>query len=201
MRERIVGHLGAFERIPTGGDDLRRAAVALTVVADDQGEACFVISRRVEDLRSHGGQWAIPGGRMDAGETPEQTALRELHEEVGLDLPGDSALGQLDDFATRSGYLITPVVVWGAGASQPVPNPDEVAAVFRVPVDDLDEPGVPELSRIPESSHTLLSIPFEKLETTIHAPTAAMLFQFREVALHGRHTRVFHYEQPVFAWR
>ena len=77
-------------------------------------------------------------------------------------------------------------------------DPAEVAAVYRVPLEDLDAPEVPRLRRIPESDRPVISIPL--LGADIHAPTAAILFQLREVAVHGRSTRVAHYEQPVFAW-
>ncbi len=207
LRERVVANLAAFRRQEPAhpkrwelDGDLRHAAVALTLVGDTEGQACFVITRRSETLRNHGGQWALPGGRIDAGETPEQTALRELREEVSLEVPPHQVLGRLDDFVTRSGFLIAPVVVWGEGAGEAIPNPAEVAAVYRVPLSDLDEPNVPELTHIPESDRPLLGIPFACLGTTIMSPTAAMIFQMREVALYGRDTRVSHYEQPIFAW-
>ncbi len=152
-------------------------------------------------MRNHPGQWALPGGRIDPGETAQQTALRELDEELGLALDADAVLGQLDDFVTRSGYVITPVVCWGGAARALAPNPDEVAAVHVVPVRELEHPDIPQLRAIPESDRPVLSLPMPILGTSIHAPTAAVLFQLREVALHGRNTRVAHYEQPVFAWR
>jgi len=68
-------------------------------------------------------------------------------------------------------------------------------------VAELDRPGIPELRAIPESDRPVLSLPIPMLGTSIHAPTAAVLYQLREVAIHGRATRVAHYEQPVFAWR
>jgi hypothetical protein len=78
-------------------------------------------------------------------------------------------------------------------------NPLEVAAVYRVALDELERPEVPHLRRIPESDRPVLSVPL--LGTQIHAPTAAFLYQLREVALWGRETRVALYDQPVFAWR
>ena len=74
----------------------------------------MLLTRRAAGLRAHRGQWALPGGRCDEGETPVEAALRELHEELGLELGPDDVLGLLDDYPTRSGYLITPVVVWAA---------------------------------------------------------------------------------------
>ncbi len=200
LRDRISAHLERHERRPHEDATKRRAAVAIVLVADAEGEASFVITRRAATLRSHGGQWAIPGGRVDAGESPEQTALRELREEVGLRLPEASVLGRLDDYPTRSGYVITPVVVWGDGAGELVPNPAEVARAYVVPLHVLDLPQIPQLRAIPESDRPVISLPIEVLGVNVHAPTAAVLFQLREVAVHGRPTRVDHFEQPVFAW-
>ena len=199
LRARIARNLEGFARQAHAGEGLRSAAVALALLPDERGAACFVLTRRAPRLRAHGGQWALPGGRLDAGETPEAAALRELREEVGLALDEDAALGLLDDYPTRSGYSITPVVVWvGAGVAL-APDPAEVAAAYRVPVSELLRDDVPQLRRIPESDRPVISIPL--LGVNVHAPTAAILFQLREVALRGLETRVAHYEQPVFAWR
>ncbi len=199
LRERIRANLDGFETQGHDDDALRPAAVALVLLPGEAGEACFALTRRASRLRSHRGQWALPGGRLDRGESPEQAALRELSEEVGLALEPDSVLGRLDDYPTRSGYVITPVVVWGGKDSNMAPNPEEVAAAYRVPLTELERPDVPQLRRIPESERPVISIPL--LGTNIHAPTAAVLYQLREVALRGEATRVAHYEQPVFAWR
>lgn len=199
LRERVGRNLERFEVRPHRDEELRAAAVAIALVSDDDGAACFVLTRRAAGLRAHGGQWAIPGGRLDAGETPEQAALRELDEEVGLPLHPTSVLGRLDDFPTRSGFVITPVVVWAGADAELVANPEEVESIFRVPLAELDRPDVPRLHHIPESERPLISIPL--LGTNIHAPTAAILFQLREVAIWGRDTRVAEYEQPLFAWR
>lgn len=198
LRARIARHLDSFDVKPHAADGLRAAAVALAIVADDDGTGCFVLTRRAAGLRAHGGQWAIPGGRLDAGETAERAALRELDEEVGLHLEADCVLGRLDDFPTRSGYRITPIVVWAGHDARLVANPDEVSGIYRVPLSELDRPDVPRLHHIPESDRPLISIPL--LGTNIHAPTAAILFQLREAAIWGRDTRVAEFEQPVFAW-
>jgi 8-oxo-dGTP pyrophosphatase MutT (NUDIX family) len=201
LRARVTAHLSRFERVAAADPSLVRAAVAATLIGDSQGRACFVITRRTEGLRNHPGQWALPGGRIDPGESLEETALRELREEIGLELTHSDRLGLLDDFVTRSGFAITPVVFWGGETPLLLPNPEEVAAVYAVPVDDLDAPDIPTLRAIPESDRPVISLPIPMLGTSIHAPTAAVLFQLREVAIHGRNTRVSHYEQPVFAWR
>jgi 8-oxo-dGTP pyrophosphatase MutT (NUDIX family) len=149
-------------------------------------------------MRAHPGQWALPGGRLDEGETAEVAALRELSEELGLALAPDSVLGLLDDYSTRSGYRITPVVVWGGDVVPDiVANPDEVAAVYIAHAADYDVE--PMFAAIPESPDPIIRVPM--LGAWIHAPTAAVVYQFRELALHGRTTRVAQYEQPVFAWK
>ena len=199
LLDRVRAHLGAFDRVALPDDGRRRAAVAEVLLADAEGRACFLITRRAATLRNHTGQWALPGGRIDAGETAEDAALRELREEVGLTLDAAAVLGLLDDYGTRSGYIITPVVVWGGDVGTLVPNPAEVAKIFRVPLDDLEGPDVPRLVSIPESDRPVIQLPL--LGTLIHAPTAAVLYQMREVVVHGRPTRVNHLEQPVWAWR
>jgi 8-oxo-dGTP pyrophosphatase MutT (NUDIX family) len=199
LRARARKNLAGFERRPIAPDGRRPAAVAVVLLADDDGRACFLLTRRAATLRAHARQWALPGGRIDAGESAEGAALRELGEEVGLVLDNASVLGLLDDYGTRSGFIITPVVVWAGAAAELVPNPDEVAHVYRVPITDLDKPDVPRLITIPESDRPVIQVPL--LSSLIHAPTAAVLYQVREVVVHGRPTRVAHFEQPTWAWK
>jgi 8-oxo-dGTP pyrophosphatase MutT (NUDIX family) len=202
LRDTLEAHLARFERrsvAPGDRGDRRSAAVALVVVPDEAGNAAVLLTLRAAGLRRHGGQWALPGGRLEAGETPELGALRELEEEVGLALPAGEILGCLDDFATRSGFVITPVVVWGAGDAPLRPDPAEVESVYRVPLAELLEPKNLLLQTIPQSDRPVLALAI--LGTVVYAPTAAILHQFAEVAVSGRETRVAHYEQPLFAWR
>ena len=164
------------------------------------GGAAFLLCRRAATLNGHGGQWALPGGRVDAGETAEETARRELHEELGLDLGADAVLGRLDDYVTRSGYVITPVVLWADGDVHLEPNPAEVAYVYRFGLHELQRPDSPRFVDIPESDRPVVQVPLGK--DLIHAPTGAVLVQFRWVALDGRAgERVHEFEQPVFAWK
>ena len=172
---------------------MRHAAVGIVVLADATAQACFVITRRLSTLRRHAGQWALPGGRLDASETAQAAARREIREEINLDLPADAVLGRLDDFVTRSGHLISPYVLWAPGQVSVVASPDEVDSAFRVPLHELDHPRALHL-------RPLLHFVLPTLPTDVHAPTAAILFQFREVALHGREVRVADVEQPFFAW-
>src|ERR1700727_1359723 len=177
--------LRRFTRIAVPLDGRRAAAVAIAV--SDDG---FVLTRRAPKLRAHGGQFAAPRGRVDA-------ALRELREEVAASAERSKCLGILDDYPTRSGYVITPVVVWLSDGRQLRANPDEVAEVYQIPLGSLD--GTPRFIPIPESDRPVIQLPL--VGHFVHAPTAAVLYQFREVAVHGRETRVAHLEQPVFAWR
>ena len=199
LKQQIQANLAGFERRALAAPDHRQAAVGVVVLDDELGRACFVLTRRPGSLRRHAGQFALPGGRLEPGETPEAAAVRETEEEVGLHLEPSAVLGRLDDFATRSQHLITPLVVWADQDAALEPSPDEVEAVYRVPLTDLERPGNPSISQIPHSDRPLIS--FSLVGTTVFAPTAAILFQFREVALHGRPTRVAHFEQPLFAWR
>ena len=203
FRQRVHERMESFERREIVDHDLLRAAVAVVLVSNEDGDASFILTRRPLTLRRHAGQWALPGGRTDEGESVTEAALREVKEEVGLELDRDGVVGHLDDFQTRSGFVITPVVVWGPDQPELTPDPVEVQAAHIVPLEVLDAPGVPRVS-ISEgqtSDRPLLCFPIPLLSTTVWAPTAAMLYQTREVLLHGRSTRVAHFEQPRFAWK
>lgn len=213
LRRQLAQRLGVFERRALGGAEADRAAVAVTLVEQGLGadlpgfprhaawsdQAALVLTRRALHLKRHAGQWALPGGRIDAGETADAAALRELREEVGLEIEPSGVLGLLDDFATRSGYVITPVVVWGGAARALTPNPAEVRSVHRIPVAEFMRDDAPILERLEGSEHPVLKMPVGA--NWIAAPTAAVIYQFCELCFAGRATRVAHYEQPRFAWR
>jgi 8-oxo-dGTP pyrophosphatase MutT (NUDIX family) len=197
----IARRCAAFPRLASdGAPSLTRAAVAIALVEAERsaGETAFVLTRRTADLRAHRNQWALPGGRCDAGETPAAAALREMHEEVGLNLGADAVLGLLDDYPTRSGYLITPVVVWAGEGARLHPNAAEVASVHRIPLADVVKADAFDFVTIPESDRRVVRVRIDR--HLIHAPTAAVIYQFREL-IAGRTTRVADLEQPVFAWR
>lgn len=198
LRKKIREHLKEFHSKRIQLDGKRHAAVAAVLLEDEEGRACFLLTRRSESLRRHRGQWALPGGGVENEETADEAALRELEEEVDLRLDKNEILGHLDDYSTRSGFVITPVVLWCCKFAALTPDPNEVAAAYRVPLTELYVPESPRFRKIPESDRPVISLPL--MDTQIHAPTAAILYQFREVALRGRQTRVAHYEQPVFAW-
>ncbi|MEM9035077.1 MAG: CoA pyrophosphatase [Actinomycetota bacterium] len=163
------------------------------------GGASVILTRRQPRMRAHAGQWAFPGGRVDPGEDPIEAARREVSEEIGLDLPDEALLGRLDDYPTRSGYVISPFVFWAGAGAEPVANPDEVASIHRISVRELLRPDSPRFVDIPESDRPVIQMPIGS--DLIHAPTGAVLHQFRAVAYEGRSIRVDGFEQPVFAWR
>lgn len=230
LRHRLTTNIAAHPRLTVDLADRRHAAVAIVLVdshADHDGEpltdteigmemvadageldgrmvgvaggAAFLLCRRATRLSKHAGQWALPGGRLDPGEDPIEAALRETHEELGVELRGADVLGLLDDYPTRSGYVITPVVVWGGADPELRPSPDEVRAVYRIGLAALRD-GEPRFHTIPESERPVVQLPLGN--DRIHAPTGAILLQFRNVALGGRiGERVDHLEQPVWAWR
>ena len=198
LRARAAERLAAHERIAVDDPELRQAAVVVAIVSDDEGRACFLLTRRQPRMRAHAGQWALPGGRVDPGESLTEAALRELQEEVGVE--GATVLGLLDDYPTRSGYRITPVVAWIEADTELVANPVEVAAVHRVPLAELTRPDGPRfLDGISDAEGPVIQVPIG--DHLIHAPTGAVLHQFSEVVLRGRTTRVAHFDEPPFARR
>ncbi|HXW46079.1 MAG TPA: CoA pyrophosphatase [Streptosporangiaceae bacterium] len=196
QRETLAANLAAFRRIEIVRPDLKPASVAVCVRPGSSGDV-LLITRRAPGLRAHAGQWALPGGRRDAGESVQDAALRELQEETGVRAAAADVLGVLDDYVSRSGYVITPVVVWGGSAGGELTGPaSEVTQVFEVPLADLDVE--PEFLRIPETDAPVIRLPL--FDRYVHAPTAAVIYQFCQVGLHGVEQRVAHFEAPVFAW-
>ena len=195
-RSAVAARLESFPRVAANLPELRQAAVAVCVTEHD-GIPSLLLTRRAARLRAHAGQWALPGGRRDAGETAAEGALRELAEEVGLSLGAGAVLGLLDDYVTRSGYVITPVVCWAGQVGELTGAEAEVASVHQVPLADLDVE--PRFISIPESDAPVIQLPL--FGSYLHAPTAAVVHQFCWIACRGEVKRVAHYEQPVFAWR
>ncbi len=198
---------------PEGGPDgdTPYAALDMSAVPGDidgfdgriegvSGGAAFLLCLRAPTMNRHAGQWALPGGRIDHGETARAAALREIDEELEFSVRPSDVLGTLDDYPTRSGFVITPIVVWGGRDVQMSPDPREVARVLQVGLHELCRADSPRYVSIPESDRPVVQLPIGR--DLVHAPTGAVLLQFRWVALEGRAgARVSELEQPVFAWR
>lgn len=197
-RSDVQTRLDAFgvRRIPLNTN--MRAASVMLVMAPRDGHRGVWLTRRPAGMNRHAAQFALPGGRLDDGETHHEAGLRELHEEMGIALGEDTILGDLDDYQTRSGYVMTPTVAWMDDEIDPEPNPDEVEHTFLIDLDELAA-AEPQFETIPQSDRPVMSLPL--IGRHIHAPTAAVLFQFAGVALRDDPVRVADYEQPLFAWR
>lgn len=198
LRQKLANNIARLELQTVNNPKLKPAAVAIAITEDDAGAPAFILTRRSGTLRRHSRQWALPGGRLDPGESVVEAALREMEEEIGLYLSPHDLVGRLDDYPTRSGYNISPLVFWAGPGKTLKPNPSEVHALYLVPLEELNRPESPDLIRIPESDRPVIRMAI--MNDMVHAPTAALLYQFREVAMHGRMLRVDHFEQPVFAW-
>jgi 8-oxo-dGTP pyrophosphatase MutT (NUDIX family) len=204
MRERIRENLAGYVRRVVAPDGLRAAAVTVVLApSEDHATATFLLTRRAPRLSSHAGQYALPGGRIDSGEDALTAARRELQEELGIEAAPSQVLGVLDDLPTRSGYLVTPFVVWLGERAEPRPSPDEIAEVHRVPLGDLyagrGRGGNRGLSAGAQAGRSVFSLFIPTLGHDLFAPTAAILDHFREVALMGRATRAVRFGEPEFA--
>ena len=199
LRERITSNLKNHPTVTHERVDLRRAAVAVAVAPQENGQSGFILTRRSRNLQTHSHQYALPGGKIDVGETQEQTVLREVHEEIGIRAETNVILGYLDDYVTRSGFIITPIVLWIPDLQNLKPEPGEVDEIFIIGFDELFRPDSPRWVKIPESKKLVLQLPLRN--RLIHAPTAALIYQFREIGIQGNLIRTDHIEEPVWAWK
>lgn len=188
----------AFPRLEQQG--ARRAAVALAIVPTPEGHG-LVLTERTRTMRHHAGQYALPGGLSEPGEDSVTTALRETHEEIGVPVQEWTVLGQLDDYVTARGTVISPVVMSAQRALAFTASPDEVESIILIPIDQpraamewvpgdlqpFDRPGAEAAKAITVNGHMLF------------APTGAVVFQFLELWEHGRVVRVHDIGEPVFA--
>lgn len=203
LKQQISNRLDRLDYRTIADDALRHAAVVLAITGHEvrPGHPSVLLTRRPKTLGRHSGQYALPGGKVDPGETSVQAALRELREELGVAAGPDRVLGRLDDYPTRSKFRITPVVVWLGNECNLVPSPDEVCRVFRIPFEELDSEAIPVFEPGIHMDRPVLCSEFPTLGHRMYSPTAAILYQFREVAIRGDTTRVAHYDQPRFAWQ
>jgi 8-oxo-dGTP pyrophosphatase MutT (NUDIX family) len=194
LRTRVRENLRRFERRPIRlSAERRRAGVAIALLDADTNPAVLMIKR--SDMGRHPGQWAFPGGAVEPGERTAAAALREAWEEVGL--ASAEIAGVLDDILTGTGFIITPVVVFADTGVRLRRSSDEVHSLHRVGLGRLMAPGMPSWARL-DSGPDLLQYRLRH-DMVVHAPSGAILWQFAEVALRGRSTRVAKLRQPAFA--
>lgn len=200
-RAALQASFAEFRARDAPASDLRRAAVAI-VLGEDQvdGVVRFLLTQRPTTLSAHPGQFALPGGKLDPGETHVQAVVREVGEEVGLTITADDVVGRLDDYQTRSGYVIRPFVVWTGHLHQAVPSAAEVATLLRIPAAALTGSAVPTLLQLPGGSAPILQMPLGG-GRVVHAPTGALLYQFAGWAFSRRYIDMTSFAEPEFAWR
>jgi 8-oxo-dGTP pyrophosphatase MutT (NUDIX family) len=198
LKQKVMANLAAFPRLALDRPDLRHAAVAV-LISPVNGAPTFALTRRALTMRRGAGNYALPGGNLDPGESPEDGAVRETWEELGVPLPAEAALGRLDDFVTLGGHVVTPVVLWSEAPLTLKPDPTEVHDAWLIPLEHLDHPESPRAEAHPDGGEPILRM-FANGQW-INPPTAAFLYQFREVALHGRWTRVASVGQPPWTAR
>lgn len=205
IRGQIRANLAGYRRRVVAAEGLRAAAVSIVLAPLPDRTTAFLLTLRTPRLNSHAGQYALPGGKLDPGEDALTAARRELHEELGIEAGPKQVLGALDDLPTRSGYLVTPFVMWPGEAAAPRPAPDEIATLHRIPLDDLfagpGRGGNRGLSASDESGPSVFSLFIPELDHDLFAPTAAIMDHFREVALLGRPTPAVRFGEPLFAQR
>jgi 8-oxo-dGTP pyrophosphatase MutT (NUDIX family) len=177
VRAAVTGHP---DLPPIGhGDEEGPNSAVLAAVWDEDGEARVLLTRRTAWLRSHSGQVAFPGGRVEPGETLVEAALRESHEEVGLDPASVEVVGRLSRMHTiSSGAGIHPFVgVVRGGRPATAANPDEVDRVFDVAVGELMADGVfhEEIWGIADTERSIYF--FDLAGETVWGATARMLYE------------------------
>lgn len=166
---------------PDHAEPLVAAAVLAGLVERPDGTT-LLLTRRTDSLRRHAGQVALPGGRIDPGETPLQAALREAREEIDLDPSHVEPMGISTAYQTGTGYLVTPIVAFVSPRMALRPNPDEVAAIFEAPFEYLMNPAHHEQrSYVTAEGHTRHYYAIHWRDQLIWGATAGMVR-----ALHDR---------------
>lgn len=165
------------------------------------GVVRFLLTQRPTTLSAHPGQFALPGGKLEPGEDHVGALVREVAEEVGVAISADDVVGRLDDYVTRSGFVIRPFVAWTEHLHEAVPSAAEVATLLRIPVTALNGPAVPILLQLPGvEGPPILQMPVGG-GRVVHAPTGALLYQFASWAFGRRYIDMTAFAEPEFAWR
>ncbi len=194
LRKRIEVNLASRDWVRA---EPTRAAAVSVIAFDVEAVPSFCLIKRARRGRN-AGQWALPGGKVEPGESPQDAALREASEEVGLPA-GSRVLGRLDDMATTSGFVIAPFVVAAPDGWRPRAADAEVHACFEFAVPDLLGDDVVRWATV-DDGPPLLQMHVAP-GTRIHAPTGGILWQFRQTALLGQEVSLAGLRQPEFTRR
>lgn len=164
---------------PLTGSDARPAAVLIVVADDPAGDAGVLLTRRNRRLRANPGEISFPGGRLEPGESPEAAAVREAHEEVGLDPVDVELVGTLDHLVTiaHPSYVV-PVVARVQSQLDLTPAPDEVERILWVPLAELVRPDTYRVERWGQPPMSRLLYFYELDDETIWGATGRILTGF-----------------------
>jgi 8-oxo-dGTP pyrophosphatase MutT (NUDIX family) len=181
----IVGPVSA-EFLAVISGPMQHAAVLLALVEHADG-LNVLLTERAAHLKHHAGQISFPGGRIEAGgETPVDAALREAHEEIGLEPRKVAIAGALDTHVTGTGFSVTPVVGFIAGPFLARPDPAEVTGVFEVPLPHFLAPGAVQETYRERFGCRFRSYEFHYENRVIWGATAAILVTFRQILLEDK---------------
>lgn len=162
-------------------------AAVLIALVDHEGELSVLYTERSPDLRSHSGQVAFPGGKIDPTDADAAAAaLREAEEEVELDPTDAKVLGYMPQYYTGTNYLITPVVALVEPRRPFVPNPGEVRSVFEVPLDYLMQDESFTRRHLSRNGRNHSTWQVEHSGLVIWGITANLTWRFHEVAVAAR---------------
>lgn len=191
IRERVLRSVRPLDKEPEGvgwnHEDMRlligvgpcRPAAVLLGLVDREEGLNVILTRRTDDLNHHAGQVSFPGGGIEPEDADAVVAaLRETREEIGVDSDLIEPVGYLDTFETVSSYRITPVVAWVDAGYRAVPNPQEVAEVFEVPLAHFLDPAKKHTLRMSYQGRERDIYEFFYGGQRIWGATAAMLLNF-----------------------
>ncbi|HYD18514.1 MAG TPA: CoA pyrophosphatase [Patescibacteria group bacterium] len=160
----------------------RDAAVLILLIERPEG-VTILFTERTHTLNAHAGQVSFPGGGVEAHDKDaNETALREAAEEIGLDVNNARVIGQLDEYVTRTGFRVTPIVAVLKAEQSWVPSPDEVARIFEVPVDDIFRELKEESLTFEGGERRFYGMKWDDMH--IWGATAGMLRNFADVVNH-----------------